>query len=261
MPGPERRAAAVPGAADLVTDYQAWLAVEGRGSVCYRNAAWAFLGRWPDPGVFEAAPLDAQMSVIASQRPFLTYLMLTGRVRPGYDYLAHRKIGGLLAQAGRSRVAADLAAFTAAATDLDYSGHIIKRAAERVVVRMLIQTGRPRTGRSRTGGLVVLDGLGEATRSTRSSGPSGDGRASRPGRWSSPATFRGPRTRCPATCPRTPTGGCSPSCTGCPRPGPPRWPGCTPTPCCLPGPPAAASASCATCNWTACTRSTGTAPG
>jgi integrase len=133
----------VAGAADLVADYEAWLAVERRGSACYRDAAWAFLGRWPDPAGFAGEPLGTQLGLTASQRPFVTYLMLTGRCRPGYDYLAHRKIGGLIAQAGRSRLAADVTAFTAAATDLDYSGHIVKRAVERVAVRLLIQTGRP----------------------------------------------------------------------------------------------------------------------
>jgi len=78
----------------------------------------------------------------ASQRPFVTFLMLTGRLRPGYDYLAHRKIGGLLAQAGRSRLAGDLTRFTTAATDLDYGGHVIKRVTERVIVRTLIQSGK-----------------------------------------------------------------------------------------------------------------------
>lgn len=145
MPGAERRAAAVPGAADLVADYQGWLAGEGRGSACYRNAAWAFLGRWPDPAGFAAEPLDRQLALGAAQRPFLTYLTLHGRCRPGWGYLAHRKIGGLLAAARRSPLADDVARFTAAATDLDYSGHIIKRAAERVAVRLLIQTGRPLT--------------------------------------------------------------------------------------------------------------------
>ena len=60
------------------------------------NAAWAFLGRWPDPAGFAAAPLEQRLALLASQRPFVTFLMLTGRLRPGYDYLAHRKIGGLL---------------------------------------------------------------------------------------------------------------------------------------------------------------------
>ena len=143
MPSAERRAAAVAGAAELVADYQRWLAGAGRGSRCYRDAARAFLGRWPDPAAFAAEPLTTQLRLTAAQRPFLTYLMLHGHCRPGFRYLAHRKIGGLLAAAGRSPLAGDLARFTAAATDLDYSGHVIKRAAERVVARLLIQTGRP----------------------------------------------------------------------------------------------------------------------
>jgi len=143
--GAERRAAAVAGAPELVADYHAWLAADGRGSRCYRDAAWALLGRWPDTSGFAAEPLDRQLALGASQRPFLTYLMVVGRCRPGYAYLAHRKIGGLLAAAGRSPLAPDLARFTTAATELDYSGHIVKRAAERVVVRLLIQTGRPLT--------------------------------------------------------------------------------------------------------------------
>jgi integrase len=141
VPGRERRAAAV--AADLVAEYEQWLAVDGRGSLCYRNAAWAFLARWPQPVGFAAEPLDRQLTLTASQRPFVTFLMVTGRCRPSYDYLASRKIGGLLAQAGRSPLAGDVTAFTAAATDLDYSAHIVKRTAERVVVRLLIATGRP----------------------------------------------------------------------------------------------------------------------
>lgn len=140
---PERRAAAVAGAAGLVADYAGWLAADGRGSRCYVDAAWAFLGRWPDPAGFAAEPLARQLALTAAQRPFLTYLMLHGRTRPGHAYLAHRKIGGLLAGAARSPLAADVKTFTAAATELDYSGHIVKRAAERVVVRLLIATGRP----------------------------------------------------------------------------------------------------------------------
>lgn len=139
----KRRAAAVPGAAELVADYKQWLAADGRGSVCYLNAAWAFLGHWPQPADFAAQPLEQQLSLGASQRPFLTFLMLTGRCRPSFDYLASVKIGGLLAQAGRSPLAGDVATFTAAATDLDYSAHNVKRAAERVAVRLLVGTGRP----------------------------------------------------------------------------------------------------------------------
>ncbi len=143
MPGPERRAARAPGAPGLVAAYGRWLEAGGRGSRCYRDAAWAFLGRWPDPVAFAAEPLAVQLALGSAQRPFVTFLMLTGRLRPGYDYLAHRKIGGLIAQARRSVFATHLSRFTTAATDLDYGGHIVKRSAERVVLRLLIQTGRP----------------------------------------------------------------------------------------------------------------------
>jgi len=142
VPGSDRRAAHAPGAADLVADYERWLAADGRGSACYVNAAWAFLGHWPDPAAFAAEPLAHQLALAASQRPFVTFLMLTGRLRPGYDYLAHRKIGGLLAQARRGVFAGDIARFATAATDLDYGAHIVKRTTERVVLRVLIQTGR-----------------------------------------------------------------------------------------------------------------------
>jgi len=136
----------VPGAHALVGEYEAWLAADGRGSTCYRNAAWAFLGHWPHLEAFACAPLPDQLALTASQRPFVTFLMLTGRLRPGYDYLAHRKIGGLLAQAARGAWAEDLTRFAAAATDLDYAGLVVKRTSERVVLRLLIQTGRPLSG-------------------------------------------------------------------------------------------------------------------
>ncbi len=132
----------MPGAAELVADYEAWLAVDGRGSRAYRDAAWAFLARWPDPARFGAEPYRVQQRLSVSQRPFVTYLMVTGRLRPGYDYLA-RKIVGLLTQAGRGPFGADIAAFATAATDLDYSAHTVRCTSERIIVRLLIQTARP----------------------------------------------------------------------------------------------------------------------
>ena len=131
----------MPGAAGLVADYETWLAADGRGSRAYRDAAWSFLGRWPDPAGFGGEPFGVQQSLTVSQRPFVAYLMVTGGLRPGYDYLA-RKIVGLLAQAGRGVFAADVVAFTAAATDLDYSAHTVRCCTERIIVRLLIQTGR-----------------------------------------------------------------------------------------------------------------------
>ena len=122
MPRAERRAARVPGAAKLVGDYEAWLAIDGHGSLSYRDAAWSFLARWPDPSRLAEEALEVQQSLGVAQRPFVTYLMATGRLRPGYDYLG-RKIGGLLTQAGRGPLAEEISKFAAGATELDYSAH------------------------------------------------------------------------------------------------------------------------------------------
>jgi integrase len=144
VPRLERRAAHVPGAAELVADYEAWLAVDGHGSTSYRNAAWSFLARWPDPAAFADETLAVQESLGVAQRPFVTYLMATCRLHPGYDYLT-RKIGGLLTHASRGPLAGEISTFTSAAAELDYSAHTVRCATERVIVRLLIQTGRPLT--------------------------------------------------------------------------------------------------------------------
>ena len=43
---------------------------------------------------------------------------------------------------GRGPLAAEITAFITAATELDYSAHRVRCATERVIVRLLIQTGR-----------------------------------------------------------------------------------------------------------------------
>src|SRR5262249_54141812 len=85
-----------------------------------------------------------QQSLGVAQRPFVTYLMVIGRLRPGYDYLS-RKIGGLLAPAGRGPLAPQITPFTTAAAHLDYNAHTLRCAPERVIVRLLIQTRPPPT--------------------------------------------------------------------------------------------------------------------
>ena len=96
---------------------------------CYLDAAWAFLARWPDP---PASPPSRWSTGSRSRRAAaVAELPDADRpLRPGYDYLL-RKIGGLLAEAGRSPLAADVTRFPAAATDLDYSGHTVMRLRTR----------------------------------------------------------------------------------------------------------------------------------
>jgi integrase len=135
-PHPERRPE------DLAGAYAAWLAGTGRGSRAYDAAARAFLARWPDPRSWAAEPLERRLAADQHTRPFLLFLMLHRNLRPGYDWLAARKIPGLLDHALRSPLMGDLERYLVAAGQLAFSALTRRRTAGRVVARLLIQTGR-----------------------------------------------------------------------------------------------------------------------
>ncbi|MQA17532.1 MAG: hypothetical protein GEV09_26600, partial [Pseudonocardiaceae bacterium] len=40
-------------------------------------------------------PLRQRLAAGSATRPFVTFLMVTGRLRPGYDYLVARKLSSL----------------------------------------------------------------------------------------------------------------------------------------------------------------------
>lgn len=126
----------------LLVEYQAWRAGRGRGCRFFRDGAQAFLDRWAEPQSFAAEPLDLQLACDQHVRPFITFLLLTGRLRPGYGYLVHRKFASLVELAAGGRLEGDLAGFQHAAAELRFSEHVRTRAAERVICRLLIQTGR-----------------------------------------------------------------------------------------------------------------------
>jgi integrase len=128
---------------DLAGAYAAWLAATGRGSRSYHDAARRFVTRWPAPQAWADRPLTERLFADSLTRPFLTFLMLHGHLRPGYDWLARRKILHLGRYAAHSPLADDLARYQAAAAEVGFSAHIVKRSAERVVLRLLIQTARP----------------------------------------------------------------------------------------------------------------------
>ncbi|GAA1623768.1 hypothetical protein GCM10009733_020520 [Nonomuraea maheshkhaliensis] len=147
MPAPANAARAEPGhrltpaPADLLGEYAAWLAERGRGNRCFATAAAAFLRRWPDVQSFAAKQLDVMLAADQHTRPFITFLLLHDLLRPGYDYLAERKFAALVDLARRTRLEEDLHGFIQAATELGFSAHVRSRAAERVLARLLIQTG------------------------------------------------------------------------------------------------------------------------
>jgi len=128
---------------ELFEGYRGALAARGAGNRPYLGAARAFLGRWPDPQAWAEQPLPVRLSAGSAVRPLLNYLMLTGFLRPGYDYLLERKLSAILREAHTSPLAADVTRFLSAATELGYSTQIAAGLASQVAVRMLIQTGRP----------------------------------------------------------------------------------------------------------------------
>jgi integrase len=133
-PGPDPRF--------LLSAYLANLADTGRVSPCYRSAARTFLARWPDPGAWALLPLAERLAANAATRPLITFLMLRGYLRPGYDYLLERKISSLWRELGGSPLAADLARFREAAAELGFSARVRTANASQVPARLLIQTGR-----------------------------------------------------------------------------------------------------------------------
>ena len=146
MPAPASAASAEPGrspaAEALLSQYAAWLAARGRGNRCFADGAAGFLRRWPDPRAFAAEPLEIMLAQDQQTRPFITFLLLHDLLRPGYDYLVNRKFASLLELARGTRMEADLGGYQHAAAELGFSPHVCSRSAERVIIRLLIQTGR-----------------------------------------------------------------------------------------------------------------------
>jgi hypothetical protein len=146
MPAPASAARAElsrPAAGEaLLSQYAGWLAARGRGNRCFADGAAGFLRRWPDPQSFAAEPLEVMLAQDQQTRPFITFLLLHDLLRPGYDYLVNRKFASLVELARGTRLEPDLDGFQHAAAELGFSPHVCSRSAERVIIRLLIQTGR-----------------------------------------------------------------------------------------------------------------------
>ena len=146
MPAPASAARAEPARPSvpeaLLRQYAGWLAARGRGNRCFADGAAGFLRRWPDPQSFAAEPLGVMLAQDQQTRPFITFLLLHDLLRPGYEYLAERKFASLVELARGTRLEPDLDGYQRAAAGLGFSPHVCSRSAERVIIRLLIQTGR-----------------------------------------------------------------------------------------------------------------------
>lgn len=126
----------------MLDGYLAALAQRGAGNSSFTSGAVAFLRRWPDPQQWAEQPLSARLRMWSSTRPLINYLMLSGHVRPGYDYLLARKLPAVLREARTSPLAGELDRFLTAATTLGFTAKTAAGMASQVLMRLLIQTGR-----------------------------------------------------------------------------------------------------------------------
>ncbi|GAA3644344.1 tyrosine-type recombinase/integrase [Microlunatus ginsengisoli] len=119
------------------------LAATGRGNTSYFQAARVFFRRWPDPQAWAGEPLPVRLAAGSATRPIITFLMLHGGLRPGYDYLLERKLSPIWREIKGSPLAGDLEAFLGAAAELGFTERVRFATGSQVPARLLIQAGRP----------------------------------------------------------------------------------------------------------------------
>jgi integrase len=131
--------------AGVLAAYGRSLAAAGHGNIAFERAARSFLRRWPDPQRWAALPLSARSRANTSTLPFLTFLMLTHRLQPGYDYLVARKLSSLWRYVPGSPLQPDLKRFATAALELGFTERVASAVGSQITARLLIQTARPLT--------------------------------------------------------------------------------------------------------------------
>jgi integrase len=129
-------------ASDLLAGYAAHLARTGRGHSRSESIARCFLRRWPAPQRWAAQPLADRLSEWPSTLSFLSFLMVHGQLRPGYDYLVARKLSSFWRDIMGTPLEADMVRFREAAQNIGYTATVSLRVASQSVGRLLIQTGR-----------------------------------------------------------------------------------------------------------------------
>ena len=130
-------------AATIAGAYAAHQARTNRGNTAYTQAAKTFLDRFPHVQDWAERPLNERLSASQSLRPFLTFLILTRRLQPGYDYLLGRKFSNIWREIGGTALEDDLTRYVAAAREQGYSERVSSAMASQIVLRLLVGSGRP----------------------------------------------------------------------------------------------------------------------
>jgi integrase len=127
---------------DLLAAYAANCSRLGLTGVNLPKAAASFLRRWPDPQQWAAEPVAVRLAASADKRAFVMFLMLSGHLRPGYDYLVHRKLPTFWRDLPVGPMAEDLDRFLTAASELGFTERTRSGVGSQVIGRLLIETGR-----------------------------------------------------------------------------------------------------------------------
>jgi hypothetical protein len=126
--------------ASVLAAYIAHQSLTGRGNTSSESAARSFLRRWPHVQDWAAVPLDRQLAANSATRPFITFLMVSRRLRPGYDYLLARKLSSFWRDLEGSALQPDLDRFVCAAGELGFSERQGSAVASQVIARLLIRS-------------------------------------------------------------------------------------------------------------------------
>src|SRR5699024_5654882 len=118
-------------------------------NVSYERAAFRFFETWPDPQDWAAMPLQERLSAGSATRPVITFLMLHGRLRPGYDYLLSRKLSPIWREIQTSPLRAEIDRFLDEAEKLGFTARTRLATGSQVPTRLLIQTGKSITALTR----------------------------------------------------------------------------------------------------------------
>lgn len=128
---------------ELLDAYLSHLTATGRGNLSYGRAARRFFRTWPDPRDWAASPLQERLSADSATRPVITFLMLHGGLRPGYDYLLSRKLSPIWREIQTSPLRAEIDRFLDEAEQLGFTARTRLATGSQVPARLLIQTGKP----------------------------------------------------------------------------------------------------------------------
>jgi integrase len=140
--------------------YVAHLATTGRGNPAYDHAARAFLRRWPDPHQWANEPLPVRLSLAPSATALVMFLITRHGLRPGWDWLVHRKLSTFWREIAGTTIEADMTRFVETAELVGFTPIQAKRAGSQSIGRLLLQTGRRLDDLE----LADLDALADACR-------------------------------------------------------------------------------------------------